>query len=185
MIIGAINQNKREDQLSQPIRALPALLCSLRSQQQGHGPAGTPEFPTRITLALYGTPVAESPTLLELVVVVTTCSFVIFRDLFVAGIQLGKAVHAAQPPAAGFVYIATSPLIAAVKIGGWTGSRDSLMRDIKSVYGPEADVVTKSVQDARSGMAMETMRLKFSHRNLSGLFVKQWWQDYVTALLQL
>ena len=75
-----------------------------------------------------------------------------------------------QPPAAGLVYLATSPLLDAVNIGCWTGSKDSLLREIRSVYGPDAEVVTKYVQDARAGM-------EFMHRKVADRMISRGAQD--------
>ena len=88
-----------------------------------------------------------------------------------------------QPPAAGFTFVAPSPIFAAVNIGCWTGSQDGLLHELRSVYGPEADVVTRSVLDARAGM--ESMHRKFADRELSGMFDQWCWNAYVTALQQL
>lgn len=86
-----------------------------------------------------------------------------------------------QPRVAGMVYIVTSPLLAAVKIGFWTRSESRLMQRFRCDYGAQTQMVTKMVSDAKRGESI--MHDLFADRRLCNeLFNKQGWPDYAAAL---
>jgi hypothetical protein len=69
-----------------------------------------------------------------------------FAELLVRQRALGRKRLGAH----GVVYIVTSPLLAACKIGMWRGTETSLRERYRTVYGTEARIETYHVADCRA-----------------------------------
>ena len=84
----------------------------------------------------------------------------------------------------GFVYIATSPLLKAVKIGSWRGDLKGLRRRYRTPYGPDLQIHSKEVADCRWSEALSDG--KFDEHRLGGeLFDVAYMNDYFDCLTAL
>lgn len=84
----------------------------------------------------------------------------------------------------GYVYLATSPLLNAVKIGCWTGGLANLKRRYTTPYGPQLDIKAVFVQDCVASESQ--LHDRFQSFNRGGeLFDKSQALEYSKALHEL
>jgi hypothetical protein len=85
------------------------------------------------------------------------------------------------PDTCGVIYIVTSPIIDAVKIGYWTGEIPSLISRYKMILGSELQIHYKRVENAR--ISETNILYYFQSYNLSGeLFAKKHLHLYIEYL---
>jgi hypothetical protein len=81
----------------------------------------------------------------------------------------------------GMIYIVTSPLFNAVKIGLWSGYLKGLESRYRMAYGQDIQIVTKNVDDVYT--AEKHIHKKFIDKCISGeLFLKTYINEYISYL---
>ena len=81
----------------------------------------------------------------------------------------------------GVVYVITSPLLAAVKIGRWSGSLEALASRYKTTMGPEVEMHVCKASNCHK--AEQLLLQQFADQNISGeLFSKDSMQDYIKQM---
>lgn len=89
--------------------------------------------------------------------------------------------HKRKRGLSGYIYVATSNILNAAKIGMWRGSIDNLKKRYTTPYGPTLQIHTAVVDDCVGAEAL--LHKQFQHRNLGGeLFEKQFILEYIDAL---
>lgn len=82
---------------------------------------------------------------------------------------------------AGYVYVCTSPLLAAVKIGSWRGSVSNLRKRYRTPYGPQTEVHVQAVSNCLTSEV--ELHEQFRKHCLGGeLFDKTYMSLYLNAL---
>lgn len=103
---------------------------------------------------------------------------------------LAKALTVCEDAAArgadrtGFVYVITSPLLSAVKIG-CTQDRDSLRRRYQTVYGDDLLLRCFAFRDCYATEAEVHRRLKEYRFGKTELFAKRQWGHYCSVVRKL
>ena len=91
-----------------------------------------------------------------------------------------------RPKLEGYVYAATSPLVACVKIGSWMRDLDELETKFRAYYGSGIDLDWAAVRDCRA--TEKVLHANFADFRLGrglGLYDKRHMEDYTEALMQL
>ena len=82
----------------------------------------------------------------------------------------------------GFVYLATSPLLHAVKIGSWKGAAEGIRTRYMTPYGPLVHVNAQWVADCRATERL--LHTKFANKNVGGeLFDKSCFACYAREIM--
>ncbi len=133
--------------------------------------------------------------LLEQLAHITNCAPADLVQSKNGGVTPGTWVHPAVLPdlqrwcsykkrkrAAGYIYVVTSDVLNAAKIGLWSGSTDNLRARYLTPYGPTLEMTTAIVSDC--GAAEAELHRRFEQHSLGGeLFDKRFLQDYKDAIL--
>jgi hypothetical protein len=84
----------------------------------------------------------------------------------------------------GMIYVVTSPLFNAVKIGLWSGVYNRLYSRYSAIYGRTVIISTVNVNNVRE--SEKQIHKHFKKYNIQGeLFIKEHYQEYIDYLQEL
>jgi hypothetical protein len=92
-----------------------------------------------------------------------------------------QIIHAPGAPVPGLIYAVTSELIAAVKVGYWTGRVHDLYNRYRGAYGPHLEIVYEHCVDAKAAEKMMLFKLR-ACTVYSELMRKDRYDDIVACL---
>ncbi len=100
-------------------------------------------------------------------------------DAFLA--EFGSTVVPMTMEVSGMLYVVTSPLLAAVKIGRWSGTLEALASRYRTTFGTQLELHTTPTSDCHAAEA--TLLEALSAHNISGeLFEKSDIDHYITEM---
>jgi hypothetical protein len=127
---------------------------------------------------------------LSKVITSTRCKFVQHNSRIISVWMHGVVTYDHKQPyilqhidvdRSGMIYVVTSPIFNAVKIGLWSGHIKGLESRYRMAYGQDIQMVTKNVRDVVT--AEKDIHKHFDDKCLSGeLFDKKYIKEYITFL---